>query len=49
MGKHLRLLITLLATVALLASVGCNTMRGVGKDVESAGKAIQRTSDKAKD
>ncbi|MCX8027580.1 MAG: entericidin A/B family lipoprotein [Thermodesulfovibrionales bacterium] len=23
---------------------GCNTVQGVGKDIESAGKAIQRSS-----
>ena len=25
---------------------GCNTMHGVGKDVEKGGEAIQRSSDK---
>lgn len=28
-------------TVAALAITGCNTVKGVGKDVEGAGKAIQ--------
>lgn len=27
--------------VAMLGVSGCNTVKGVGKDVESAGKAIQ--------
>lgn len=27
--------------VAALALAGCNTVKGVGKDVESAGKAMQ--------
>lgn len=27
-----------------LAIMGCNTVHGVGKDIESAGKAIQKTS-----
>ena len=27
--------------VAALAIAGCNTVKGVGKDVEGAGKAIQ--------
>lgn len=27
--------------VASLAITGCNTVKGVGKDVEGAGKAIQ--------
>ncbi len=34
------LLIVLLA----LSVVGCNTFHGVGKDIESAGKAIQKSS-----
>lgn len=49
MAKQLRLIVVLLGTLALLTSVGCNTVRGVGKDVETAGKAIQRGSDEAKD
>ena len=35
-----------LALVALCASQGCNTVRGVGKDVEAGGKAIQRSTQK---
>ncbi|HTE13544.1 MAG TPA: entericidin A/B family lipoprotein [Burkholderiales bacterium] len=34
----------LIALAVLLA--GCNTMHGVGKDVEKAGEAIQRKSDR---
>ena len=38
--------------VALIAAVffctGCNTFQGMGKDIEGAGKAIQRTVDKTK-
>ncbi|WP_435104527.1 entericidin A/B family lipoprotein [Arhodomonas sp. AD133] len=30
-----------LATLFLLGLAGCNTMEGVGKDVESAGEAIE--------
>jgi predicted small secreted protein len=30
--------------VAILA--GCNTVKGVGKDIESGGKAIERSSGK---
>ncbi len=37
-----------LATVALLALVptlaGCNTVEGVGRDVQATGKAIERTA-----
>ncbi len=34
--------------LALLATVlaGCNTVKGVGKDIESGGKAIERSSGK---
>ncbi len=34
-----RMIIMLLALMVL---AGCNTMRGVGQDVEKAGEAIQR-------
>ena len=36
-------LLALIAT-ALLAATGCNTMNGVGKDVERAGEKIQDNS-----
>ncbi len=49
MNSTTRKLLALAAVLTLLLSVGCNTVRGVGKDVETAGKAIQRTSEKAKD
>lgn len=49
MNATTRKLVALAAVLSLLLSVGCNTVRGVGKDVESAGKVIQRTSEKAKD
>jgi predicted small secreted protein len=38
----LRCLILALAAVALLA--GCNTLRGLGKDIEKAGEVIQDTA-----
>ncbi len=34
------------ASIALVAAQGCNTVRGVGKDVEAGGKAIQRSTAK---
>ena len=37
----------LIVTILVLASVllaGCNTVAGVGKDVERAGEAIQRST-----
>lgn len=36
----------LLATCFVLLA-GCNTMRGLGKDIEKAGEVIQDTADKA--
>jgi entericidin B len=40
--------IALTALVALCVTVlaGCNTVKGVGKDIESGGKAIERSSGK---
>jgi len=35
-------LILLLATATLLT--GCNTVRGVGQDVQSVGKAVEKSS-----
>lgn len=41
MNKHFRLA-TILLTLVVLA--GCNTIRGVGRDVERAGEVIQGRS-----
>ncbi|MDX9874797.1 MAG: entericidin A/B family lipoprotein [Spongiibacteraceae bacterium] len=35
--------VVLVLALAILAS-GCNTMRGVGQDIEAAGQAIQNTA-----
>ncbi|MFO7875350.1 MAG: entericidin A/B family lipoprotein [Desulfovermiculus sp.] len=35
----------LLALVLLTASVGCNTMQGMGQDIEKAGQKIEETAD----
>ena len=40
------MLLPLLAAALLLA--GCNTVAGVGKDVEAAGRAIDRTATETK-
>lgn len=32
------------AVLVLAMGSGCNTIRGVGKDVEAGGRAIQRTA-----
>ncbi|MDP1537448.1 MAG: entericidin A/B family lipoprotein [Burkholderiales bacterium] len=36
----------IMLVLALAVLAGCNTMRGVGQDVEKAGEAIQRKADK---
>ena len=40
-----KLAVTILA-VWVVALSGCNTMQGLGKDVEKAGEAIQRKANK---
>lgn len=32
--------------VSMLTAMGCNTVRGVGKDIEKAGEKIQRSTEK---
>lgn len=36
----------LMAGIFLISILGCNTMKGAGKDVENAGKGVQRTVDR---
>ena len=41
-------MLRLAATAAVLISLtlsACNTVKGVGRDVESAGKAVEKTAD----
>ncbi len=35
-------------TTLLLALAACNTVEGVGQDVNSAGRAVERSADNAK-
>ena len=42
---RLSLIVTVMAMVLGIIS-GCNTMKGFGKDVENAGQAIQRSTQK---
>ena len=35
-----------LVTFCMTILAGCNTVKGVGKDIESGGKAIERSSGK---
>lgn len=39
------------AVALLLCGIlaGCNTFKGMGKDIEGAGQSLQKASDKAKD
>ncbi|HIJ59892.1 MAG TPA: entericidin A/B family lipoprotein [Nitrospirae bacterium] len=37
-------ILSLIVIMIVLSSMGCNTVHGVGKDIESAGKAIQKSS-----
>ncbi len=45
MGKKLACLLAVLALA--VAGAGCNTVKGAGKDVQKAGKAVERAADKA--
>jgi predicted small secreted protein len=37
-------LLLIATTVTLLGGTGCNTVRGVGRDVEAAGDGIQKST-----
>ena len=38
-------LITLLSLIAAFSLAGCNTVEGVGEDVQSAGEAVEDAAD----
>ncbi len=40
---------TILLLIALSTLAACNTMSGVGRDIEAAGEAITGTSEKTKE
>jgi predicted small secreted protein len=44
----MRIMIVLAAAAAALWVSGCNTVAGVGRDVEAAGRAVTTTADDAK-
>ena len=44
--RWISMLVLAVVLVALVAAQGCNTVRGVGKDVEKSGEAIQRSTTK---
>ena len=37
--------LTLLAVLIVVSIAGCNTVRGVGKDLKKGGEAIERAAD----
>jgi predicted small secreted protein len=41
-------IIALLAAAAVVGLAGCNTVAGMGKDVEATGNAVENTANKAK-
>ena len=44
----MRKLIVIAAAAAAFVVAACNTVSGVGKDVQAAGKAVSTTADDAK-
>ena len=40
----MRALMMIAAMIALLGLVGCNTVAGIGKDIEKGGEAIQKST-----
>jgi predicted small secreted protein len=47
--KHERIWLPLVTAATLAALSGCNTVEGVGRDLERAGDAIQDEADEAQD
>ncbi len=43
-----RYLIALAMIISLALTTGCNTMSGIGKDIEQAGDAIKNAADRNK-
>ena len=37
------------AGLLVLTSAGCNTFRGVGKDIQKGGEAVEETADEVQD
>ena len=53
LGRALGVVLGMLALTFLLATSGCNTIKGAGEDVQAAGSAVssgaQKTEDKIKE
>jgi entericidin B len=43
----MKALAAILAAAVLSMVAGCNTMEGVGQDVQAGGRAVERSADKA--
>lgn len=44
--KHFKKMIVIFMIISLgFMTIGCNTMKGMGKDVETAGEKIQEQAD----
>ncbi|MEW6677811.1 MAG: entericidin A/B family lipoprotein [Pseudomonadota bacterium] len=41
-----KVVVLLIAVGVVFSIYGCNTMRGIGQDIERAGEAIQKSSNK---
>ncbi len=41
-----KIALTVLVALCVTALAGCHTVKGVGQDIESGGKAIERSSGK---
>ena len=41
-GVAMRMLSTMVALIAVFGLSACNTMQGMGKDIQSGGEAIER-------
>jgi predicted small secreted protein len=39
-------LLMLVALFLMISTLGCNTIKGAGKDIENAGEGIQKTMEK---
>jgi predicted small secreted protein len=44
-----KFVITLLACLGMLQLAGCNTMAGLGKDTQAAGRSLESAATKSKD
>ncbi len=41
-----RIVLTVLIFAVIVALTGCNTLKGMGKDIKSVGESIEKAADK---